>query len=204
MIESFLRVPRTPGEIAADAVRVAGALSIVVAAIWFSATDAGILALALPGLLLPRFVGVRAWFDITYGLTVLLATWSNVLDLYRSVPWWDIPAHAICTAVMAAVAYLALARLRVVPEPRSPAFSRRVPIVLVTVIGLALSALWEMVEWAGYAFITDEIYVTYVDTIGDMAAGGLGALAAGILLAYVRLDRDLSAANPAGRVRARA
>ena len=47
-----------------------------------------------------------------------------------------------------------------------------------------------MVEWLGKTFITDEIFVTYTDTIGDMAVGGLGALIAGIVVARVRLLRE--------------
>ena len=48
---------------------------------------------------------------------------------------------------------------------------------------------WEMVEWFGYRFITDAIFVTYDDTIGDMMAGGAGALAAGVLASRFRLTR---------------
>ena len=55
---------------------------------------------------------------------------------------------------------------------------------------LALSAIWEMVEWAGRTFIAPEIFVSYQDTIGDMAAGGLGSLLAGIVAGAVRLTDD--------------
>jgi hypothetical protein len=55
--------------------------------------------------------------------------------------------------------------------------------------GLAVSALWEMVEWAGRTFVTSEIFVTYEDTISDMAVGGLGALAAGVVVALFPLLR---------------
>ncbi|WP_017202455.1 hypothetical protein [Microbacterium algeriense] len=44
------------------------------------------------------------------------------------------------------------------------------------------------VGFEGRTFVTDEIFVTYEDTIGDMALGGLGALAAGVLVAFVRLE----------------
>lgn len=92
--------------------------------------------------------------------------------------------------------YLLLARLRVVAAAGTAAFTRRVPIVLVTALGLALGVLWEVVEWAGWAFITDTIFVAYEDTIADMVAGGLGALAAGVLLALVRIDRPGSDRPP--------
>lgn len=45
------------------------------------------------------------------------------------------------------------------------------------------------VGFEGRTFVTDEIFVTYEDTIGDMALGGLGALAAGVLVAFVRVER---------------
>jgi hypothetical protein len=189
MIANFLRRPGSPGEWAADVVRVAGVLSVVVCFVWFAPTDAGVIALTTPALMLPRFLGVVAWFDVLFGLTVLVAAWSNVIDLYTSVWWWDIAVHLVCTAVLAVMAYVLLARLGVLPGARRPA---RVPIVLVTALGLALSAVWEMVEWAGFVFVTDEIFVAYQDTIGDMAVGGLGALGAGIALRYVAVERPES------------
>jgi len=189
VIENFLRPPQTASEVIADILRVVGLLSVIAAAIWSTATDAGILALTLPALVVPRFLGVRSSFDIVYDVIVLVAAWSNVLDLYRTVDNWDLILHFSCTAVLAAMSYLALVRFSVVADPRLPGFRRRTVIVLVPVIGLAASAVWEMIEWIGYAFITDEIFVTYQDTIGDMAVGGLGALVAGVVMACVPLDR---------------
>ena len=189
MKRNFLRRPEGAAEIIADLIRVIGALSVVVAAIWFSATDAGILALALPALLVPRFLAVRPAFDIPYGLIVLIAAWSNVFDLYRTVPGWDLVVHFLCTGVIAAMAYLALAQFRIVPARGGESFAPRIPIVIVTALGLAVSALWEMIEWLGYTFISDDIFVAYQDTIGDMAIGGVGALVAALLVARVRLLR---------------
>lgn len=189
MKEDFLRRPRTVAEYGADAIRVIGVLSVLVAAIWSTPTDAGILALATPALMLPRALGMRGGADLAIGVTVLVAAASNVFDLYRSVPGWDLVVHFVCTGAIAATGYLVLARLRIVPAQDSPEFRRRIPVVLCTILGLAVSAVWEMIEWAGRTFVTDEIFVTYEDTIGDMALGGLGALAAGVLVAFVRLER---------------
>jgi hypothetical protein len=71
----------------------------------------------------------------------------------------------------------------------APTGRRRTPIVVATIAGLALSAVWEMVEWFGYRFITDAIFVTYDDTIGDMMAGGAGALLVGVVASRFRLTR---------------
>jgi hypothetical protein len=194
--KNFLRPPRGAAEWLADAVRLIGLVSVVVAALLFQPTDAGILAFALPALLVPRFVGVRAWFDIVYGVIVLVAAWSNVLDLYTTVAGWDLVVHFVCTGVLAVILYLALSRVRVVPDLRRCDPRRRNPMVLTPLIGLAISALWEMVEWAGWRFISDDIYVAYQDSIGDMAVGGLGAVLGGLLLAYVRLDGEDALPRP--------
>ena len=183
MIERFLRRPRGAGAIAADVVRVLGIASVALAAIGFGPTDAGIVAFVTPGLLLPRFIGVRSGFDLAFCLTLLAAAWSNVLDLYTSVRWWDIPVHLVCTGMIAALAFLVLERLGMLGS-RHPTASA---IIVTTSLGLALSVLWEMVEWFGKAFIDAAIYVDYDDTIGDLAMGGLGALAAGALVAVVPL-----------------
>ncbi|GGC82351.1 hypothetical protein GCM10011512_06360 [Tersicoccus solisilvae] len=190
MITNFLRPPQSLGELIADALRLIGVLSIVVAGVGWSLTDAGILAFVLPGLVVPRFVGVRAGFDVAVSVSLLVAGWSNVADLYTSVDWWDVPIHLVCTGVVSALAYLLLAGLGIVASPRAAGVRAIAPIVLTAAIGLAMSAVWEMVEWFGRTFITAQIYVTYDDTIGDMAVGGLGAILAGVLLARVRLLRE--------------
>ncbi|WP_203137169.1 DUF2238 domain-containing protein [Microbacterium sp. JZ31] len=187
MIERFLRPPATPGEWIADAVRVLGVVSVFVAGFGWDLTDAGIIAIGLPALVLPRFLGVRAGFDILYGISVLVASWSNVLGLYRSVPGWDLLVHFECTGVLALMLFVLAARTGVVPGGVGAGQPARVPIVLVGMTGLAISAVWEMIEWFGYTFVSDAIYVAYVDTIGDMAAGGLGALLAGVIASRMRV-----------------
>lgn len=188
MIENFLRRPRTAAEFVADAVRAFGLLSVFIAAVWFDLTDAGVLAFALPGLMIPRFVGVRAGLDIGFCLTLLVAAWSNVFDLYTRIAWWDLVLHFVCTAAIAGMVYLCLNRWGIVASSgRRGAFGA---VLITTMLGLALSALWEMVEWIGHAYISDEIFVAYDDTISDMAVGGLGALLVGVVLACVEKIRD--------------
>lgn len=189
MIANFLRRPIGPLEFTADAVRLVGLLSVIVAAVWWEPTDAGVLALALPAILLPRFIGVHPGFDIVYGAIILVAAWSSVFDLYTSIAWWDLAVHFACTGVVAALVSLLLARLGIIAAPRSRDVTVAATLVLTTVIGLAASAVWEMIEWIGKEFVSDDIFVAYDDTIGDMAIGGLGALVAGFALALLPLHR---------------
>lgn len=191
MIENFLRPPTSIAEYVADALRLIGVLSVGIAAVWFAITDVGIVAFALPALVAPRFIGVPPVFDSAFCVTVLVAAWSNVFDLYRSVVGWDIVMHFVCTALMAPMLYLLFVRLQAAPAPGS-SVKRRVIILSFVTLGLAISALWEMVEWVGYVFISDDIYVEYHDTIGDMAVGGLGALITGIIFALTQHRVDTS------------
>lgn len=190
MIEHFLRPPQEAAEWAADALRLVGVVGVVAAFLWFGVTDAGIVALALPALMAPRFLGVRAGFDLVCGATVLVAAWSNVFGWYRSIPGWDLVLHVACTGVLAVLTYLALAWLHVVPHPATDGARRRTPLVIVPALALALGAVWELVEWLGKTFVTDEIFVTYADTIGDLVADGVGGVIAGVLVARVRLERE--------------
>lgn len=185
MIDNFLRIPRTPSLIVADLIRLVAFGSVAAATLWWEPVDAGVLALALPGVLAARFLGMRGSADAVIGLTVLLAAWSSVLDVYERVAWWDLLVHFLCTGALAALASIALQHRTVIPDQRSASLWSTV--VLTTALGLALSALWEIVEWVGHTYVSEDIFVAYGDTIGDMAAGGLGAAVAGVLVARVRL-----------------
>lgn len=192
MKEDFLRPPRSLAEWSADSLRVLGIVGVGVALIWLAPTDAGIAALALPALMLPRVLGLRGGFDLAVCATVLVAAWSNIFDLYRTIPGWDLVVHLICTGILTIVAALILTRAEVVTMTRDHRARPRTPLVLAPLLALALSAMWEMVEWLGWAYLSDEIFVTYQDTIGDMVFGGLGGIAAGVILATSSLTRPRS------------
>ncbi|MDX2376104.1 hypothetical protein M4I32_04735 [Microbacterium sp. LRZ72] len=196
MKENMLRPPTTSGEWFADAVRVVGVLSVVVAAIWLTPTDAAIVALALPGVFLPRMIAAAAWFDAVLGITVLVASWSNVFDLYTTVAGWDVLVHFVCTGAVAALLHLLLARAGFIIGRGDSGFTPAGAVIVTTALGLALSVLWEILEWFGHAFISDDIFVTYADTIGDMAAGGAGSICAGLAVAFLPLTRSSVGGEP--------
>lgn len=189
MKEDFLRPPRTAAEWAADGLRVVGVLAVIAAAVWLKPTDAGIAALALPALMLPRMLGLRPWFDVVACVVVLVAAWSNVLDLYRTITGWDLLLHCVCTGVLAIVLAVVIERTGVAALTRDAGVRPRTPLVMLPLLALAISAVWEMIEWVGWAFLSDDIFVTYQDTIGDMVLGGVGGVLAGVLLAWTRVER---------------
>src|SRR5690554_6879741 len=140
VIENFLRPPHGPAETGADVLRGVGVLSVILAAILFDLTDAGVLAFALPGLFVPRFLGMLPWPDVVVSTTLLIAAWSNVFDLYRRIPWWDLAVHFAGAGVLAAVLYLLLARVLVATAPHADGFTWPAAVVMTTSFSLALSA----------------------------------------------------------------
>jgi hypothetical protein len=202
MIETFLRAPRGAAELAADGVRVVGVLSIVVAFIGWSAVDVAVFALGLLGLVIPRFLGIRPALDATFGITVLVAAWSALLDLYESIAYWDILVHFALNGLVAAVLYIAAMRWGVIPDPETGPVRLRSIVTLTTVFGLAAGVIWELVEWVGHTYIDRTIFVGYTDTIGDLAAGGLGSLLAGFAGRYLSGQSRFVRATPVARASA--
>ena len=184
MIDALLRRPSGAGEFFADAVRLASLFSLMAALLWYGPVDVALFLLVLGGTLISRTLDISRVFDGIYGLTLLTAAWSSVLNLYARVSWWDLPVHFAATGVIAAMTYLLLSRLGAVPVPApSPRLALRIAVpVLVLALGLAVSVLWELGEWWGNAFVDASINVGYTDTMGDLAAGGLGALLAGAFM----------------------
>lgn len=185
MYANLQRPPRSVTDWLTDAVRVVAIVIVIVSLFTLPFTDFAVLSMSLPAVMLSRMIGLRSGLDLITCVTVFVAAGSNVLDLYRAWTGWDLIVHLACTGVLAAVALVLLDDAGVIAATGR----RRTPIVVATISGLALSAVWEMVEWFGYRFITDAIFVTYDDTIGDMIAGGAGALIAGVLASRWRLTR---------------
>lgn len=183
-VATFLQPPRTRGEWLADAVRAVGAASVVAAAIGWGLVDVAVLALAAIGLVLPRFLGIRPALDAAFGVALLVASWSSVLDLYEAWVGWDLVVHCLLNGLVAAVAYIVAARAGVVPTVSGERGPLTPAVVLCGCFGTTAGVLWEWGEWAGHRFIDSSIFVGYEDTLGDLAAGTVGSLLAGILLRF--------------------
>ncbi|KQX07631.1 MULTISPECIES: hypothetical protein [unclassified Leifsonia] len=181
IIQTFVRRPTTAGEVAADCVRALAVVSVIAAGIGWGAVQVGIFLLALLGVLVPRALGLRPSVDITSGIIVLVAAWSNVFDLYTEVFGWDKLVHVALTGVIATLAVIAAQRSGILPTT-----GHRAGLVVATVaFGLAAGSVWEMLEWVGNALTDAVIYVGYDDTIGDLAADAVGGLIAGLALPFL-------------------
>ena len=162
----------------ADAVRLLGVVSLLVAVAWRGPVDAMLFALVLGGLAIPRLLDVPGPLDVAYGVLLVVAAWFGALDVYQAVWWTDLVLHLVATGLAAAVAWFALLRRGAVPDPRTPPGPRGL-VPITASLGLALSVAWEIAEYLGNKHIDPTIYVAYADTIEDMAIGGLGSAIAG-------------------------
>lgn len=178
--------PRTVDTVArgvGDLVRLAILASGLVVLIWLSGSGVTFFLLFLV-LLPPRLLRIPAPFDAAAAATLLAATWARQQGWYVTVPWADEVVHAVTPGATAAVVYLCLGRLDLLPSPREVAgATRRLSLaLLVTCVGLGLAAVWEMVEWVENEVEPRATHVGYTDTVSDLALGGLGSLVAGLLL----------------------
>ena len=186
-------VRRPSALVAGDAVRWGAGASLVVGTALYGAVGAALLSLVLLGAVVPRALGLHGVHDPVLGLVLSAAAWMGLLDLYAAVPWLDLAVHLVATGVLADLAWRALVRVGAVASPRPATVSGAGPstptrpvlgiVVVTTALGVMLAVLWELGEWAGATFVDGSINVGYTDTLGDLAAGGVGALVAGLLLA---------------------
>lgn len=170
---------------AADVLRVAALASLGWAVLRSEWVNAALFALVVGGLVLPRLLATRPALDLVSGAVVLFAAWSAVLDLYVAYGWLDVAVHAVACGLVTVTVLRLLVTVSVLPPADPPAVLRpRTGAVVTTLaLGLALGVLWEAGEWLGHTHLDERIQVGYDDTMGDLAADGLGALVAGVLLA---------------------
>lgn len=105
----------------------------------------------------------------------LIDVTGNSLDLYDAVTWWDDANHFVNWFLLLTGIGL------LVCGPVRPAWA---VVAVLAGLGAVLAIGWELGEW--YTFIRHgtEIDTAYEDTLGDETLGTLGALGAGLVVAW--------------------
>jgi hypothetical protein len=166
--------------------RVADLLRAVLAAAVAAALVAGdggaavLLAAGLAAAVLARYALLPAPYDLAFVAALTVQCGGEALGLYDAWGGFDTLVHVTVPALTAPVAYLALARLDVVRELREPHHGLRasgdVGVFVVTVsLGLAVGAVWELLEGLSDATLGSELQESVADTNRDLAADGVGA-----------------------------
>ena len=168
--------------------RALGLLSVLIAVVAIGGTAVPLFALVLLGQVVSRFLGVRPALDTTVSVVLLVAGWSNPLELYRGIAHWDLVMHFAANGLVAVIAFLLFMRLTSAGDGFGVSGNLR-PSAAVTIVtasfGISAGVIWEVGEWFGHTFIDTGIVVEYTDTIGDLAVGALGSLVAGLAMPYL-------------------
>jgi len=167
--------------------------SLVVGALAFALGGNGrgtvILGIAALFAWLVRLVALPRLYDLAVVLATALQGWGEALELYDAISWFDNLVHFTVPLLGAPVVYIVCARLDVVPDPKDETHREHYAgMFLVTLaLGLAIGAVWEMVEYASDELLGSELQLGNTDTVGDLMADGLGALCgAALLLCWAR------------------
>ncbi len=146
------------------------------------ALNAGVAAAAVVAV---RFLNLPRLFDLAFVLVMALTGWGEALRLYDRFGYYDIAVHFLVPLLGAPIVYVALARLDTLPDPVDATGSRRhlTGIFVVTLaLGLAIGAAWEILEWSSDELLGTKLTRGEQDTIADLVADAVGALAGGALL----------------------
>lgn len=159
----------------ADALRFATAASVPIALEVAGGPAAAAMLLTLGGAMALRFARMPVGTDVLGQAVLLGSAWAAATGAFELVPGLDKAAHLACGAVLGLLLRRVLLRAGLLPVGGGTraAIAR----VLHSAAGvLVLGLLWELGEWAGNAWLTDEIRVGYEDTLGDLVADLAGAL----------------------------
>lgn len=183
-----------PGAVLAALAAVGAVLSLV-AAVAVDGAAVMLFLLVCGGVALTWWSRLPGVLQAATTLTTTGAAWAGVLGAYEAAGWLDVAVHLLLTGLLAVLATVVLERLgwlRLLPTGR--AAEQAGAVVVVMSLGMVLSVLWELGEWAGNSYVDPAIGVGYEDTLGDLTAGGAGAALAGWLWA-----RWVARRRPGGR-----
>lgn len=160
-----------------DALRMVALVAVPVTWIVAGPLSASTMLLVCGGTWAFRFYA-RARSEDLAGQAVLLAGGAfSVLGTYAVVRGLDLVVHLLMLAILTKMLANLLVHHGMLPVA-STRRQRAGILLAVTGMGVMLAVLWEIGEWFGHTFINPEVGVGYADTLGDLAAGFLGALGA--------------------------
>lgn len=134
--------------------------------------------------LVARAVNLPRVYDLSLTVAMALQGFGETFGLYDSFLRFDDLVHFTLPMLTSPVIYIALARLDVVPDPRSETHLRHyIGIAVVTAaLGITVGALWEIYEWRSDAWFGTHLSEGNDDTNGDLVRDSLGASAGAALL----------------------
>src|SRR5918992_1507178 len=135
-------------------------------------------------LLVARAVNLPRLYDLGFTIALILTGWGEALGLYDAWKPYDNVVHFVVPMLCSQVAYIALARIEVLPDMREEFTPRHYAgiFTITFALGVAIGGLWEIVEWASDEVFGSNLSMGNDDTVGDLISDTLGAATGGLLL----------------------
>ena len=116
-------------------------------------------------------------FDLLFVVAALLNAGGWAFKWYNTIGLYDEVAHGFTTfAITLALGYLAYGRML------DSFHAQRLLFVLsIASFGIAIGAIWEVVEWAADFFVASEVVESINDIMDDLIMDSIGACLAGVL-----------------------
>jgi uncharacterized membrane protein YjdF len=146
-----------------------------------------------------RLARTPAGFDLAFTCALLVEALGTGLGVYDRIGWPDTGSHLVIPLLAAPVVYQALACVDAVPPAGDAGVRRRVGAAVVTAAGvIALGAVWEIVEWRADAVFGTDYSQGYTDTLTDLLADTIAAVAgAALVVAWLSRRPKPDPATPA-------
>jgi len=153
----------------------------------------------LVALLVLRRLALPSAFALGFAIGIVLQGWGNALLLFERIGWYDKAVHFLTPMLVVPSLYLLLARAGAVPAPWSTGLRRgTLGLLVVTAsMGIALAAIWEIVEGSADRWLDTSLAHGYFETIDDLYSSLLGSVAGAVLLSWLAsTGRGDTAAQP--------
>ena len=124
-----------------------------------------------------RPIGYPYALDILWTLPFFIDVTGNTANLYDTIGWWDDLNHFVNWGILVAAFGQLLIRFPL---------TRLVASGLAIGFGAVTAILWEFAEYVGFIHANEEELATaYTDTLGDLALGLSGSVAAALLTVFL-------------------
>jgi hypothetical protein len=153
--------------------------------VWgLSGRPVAILVAASAVLLLARLIDLPRFYDFSLIVVMVLVAWGEVLGLYDSWKGYDNVVHFTVPFLLTGMFYVLLVRLGVLPELSDlKQVHQKFGFFLTAVmLGMAIGAGWEIVEWSLDEWAGSNLVGTATDTATDLIWDTMGATLSAIVL----------------------
>jgi hypothetical protein len=142
------------------------------------------LSIAAMVVIVTRFVNLPRVYDLAVLVGTGLIAWGTAFNLYGRFHHYDKVVHFLAPGCYAPVLYIIGIRLSMLPDLKdSRERHLRIGIFFVTLaLGMAISAGYEICEFAIDRFLGGHLKIGEADTAGDLLAGTIGSAIGGALL----------------------